>query len=56
MQNLQKRKIEVAVLSDLHLGTFGCHAIEIAQYLKSIQPKILVLNGDIIDIWYRSRI
>lgn len=51
MQNLQKRKLEVAVLSDLHLGTFGCHALEIVQYLKSIQPKILVLNGDIIDIW-----
>lgn len=38
-------------MSDLHLGTFGCHAAEIVQYLKSISPKILVLNGDIIDIW-----
>ncbi|MGC6414038.1 MAG: UDP-2,3-diacylglucosamine diphosphatase [Bacteroidia bacterium] len=55
MQNIQKRKLEVAVLSDLHLGTFGCHALEIVQYLKSIQPKILVLNGDIIDIWQFRR-
>ena len=46
-----KRVMEVAVLSDLHLGTFGCNAIEIVHYLKSIQPRILVLNGDIIDIW-----
>lgn len=46
-----KRKVQVCVLSDLHLGTFGCHAQEIADYLKSIEPEILVLNGDIIDIW-----
>lgn len=46
-----RREIEVCVLSDLHLGTFGCHANEIVRYLKSVKPKILVLNGDIIDIW-----
>lgn len=51
MQNPQRRYLEVCVISDLHLGTFGCHALEIVDYLKSIQPKILVLNGDIIDIW-----
>lgn len=51
MQSPQRRTLEVCVLSDLHLGTFGCHALEIVDYLKSIQPKILVLNGDIIDIW-----
>jgi UDP-2,3-diacylglucosamine pyrophosphatase LpxH len=47
----EKRYLEVCVISDLHLGTFGCHALEIVHYLKSIRPKILVLNGDIIDIW-----
>lgn len=41
----------MVVMSDLHLGTYGCHAQEICDYLKSIKPKILVLNGDIIDIW-----
>jgi UDP-2,3-diacylglucosamine pyrophosphatase LpxH len=51
MSIIDRRPIEVCVISDLHLGTFGCHAIEIVQYLKSIEPKILVLNGDIIDIW-----
>jgi len=30
---------------------FGCHAQEAVNYLKSISPKLLVLNGDIIDIW-----
>ncbi len=48
---MQKRNLEIVVLSDLHLGTYGCHAQEIINYLKSIQPKILVLNGDIIDCW-----
>ncbi len=45
------RKMQVCILSDLHLGTFGCHAEEISDYLRSINPEILVLNGDIIDIW-----
>ncbi|NBX87556.1 MAG: hypothetical protein EBQ97_03435, partial [Bacteroidetes bacterium] len=43
--------MQVCILSDLHLGTFGCHAEEISDYLRSINPEILVLNGDIIDIW-----
>lgn len=46
-----KRNVEVAVISDVHLGTSGCHAVELLKYLKSIRPKTLVLNGDIIDIW-----
>ncbi|MEC4004040.1 UDP-2,3-diacylglucosamine diphosphatase [Flavobacterium sp. SUN052] len=47
----KKRKVEVVVISDVHLGTFGCHAKELLSYLSSIKPKILVLNGDIVDIW-----
>ena len=41
----------MAVISDVHLGTYGCHADELITYLNSIQPKKLILNGDIIDIW-----
>jgi UDP-2,3-diacylglucosamine pyrophosphatase LpxH len=52
---LKKRKVEVVVLSDIHLGTFGCHAKELVQYLSTIKPKILVLNGDIIDMWQFSK-
>ncbi|OYU80062.1 MAG: UDP-2,3-diacylglucosamine hydrolase [Flavobacterium sp. BFFFF1] len=48
---MRKRKVELVVISDVHLGTFGCHAKELLRYLSSIKPKILVLNGDIIDIW-----
>ena len=51
----RKRKIPLVVLSDVHLGTYGCHAKELLQYLKSINPQTLVLNGDIIDMWSFSK-
>lgn len=48
--------MKVVVISDVHLGTYGCHARELLHYLNSIQPKILILNGDIVDIWqFRKR-
>ena len=47
-----KRALDIVILSDIHLGTYGCHARELHNYLKSINPKTLVLNGDIFDIWY----
>jgi UDP-2,3-diacylglucosamine pyrophosphatase LpxH len=50
-----KRNVELVVISDVHLGTYGCNAAELNDYLKSIQPQTLVLNGDIIDIWSFSK-
>jgi len=51
-----KRNVDLVVISDVHLGAFGCHAKELLMYLRSIRPKMLVLNGDIIDIWqFRKR-
>jgi UDP-2,3-diacylglucosamine pyrophosphatase LpxH len=52
---MEKRPIDVAILSDLHLGTYGCRAREILTYLRSISPQLLVLNGDIIDAWQFSK-
>jgi len=46
-----KRSVDLLVLSDIHLGTYGCKAKELNNYLKSIDPKKIILNGDIIDIW-----
>ncbi len=46
-----KRKVDLVVISDVHLGTYGSRAAELVSYLKSIDPETLVLNGDIIDIW-----
>jgi UDP-2,3-diacylglucosamine pyrophosphatase LpxH len=48
---VKKRKVELVIISDVHLGTFGSHAKELYNYLSSIKPKTLVLNGDIIDVW-----
>lgn len=52
---MKKRNLDVAVISDLHLGTYGCHAKEIVNYLQSISPRLLILNGDIIDGWQFSK-
>ena len=53
---MEKRVVELVVLSDIHLGTYGCHAQEVLNYLNSVKPKKLILNGDIIDIWqFRKR-
>lgn len=51
MKKNKKRKLDYVVISDVHLGTYGCKAAELLNYLKSIDPKVLILNGDIIDIW-----
>jgi UDP-2,3-diacylglucosamine pyrophosphatase LpxH len=51
MKKHEKRKLEYVVISDIHLGTYGCKATELLNYLKTIEPKVLILNGDIIDIW-----
>lgn len=48
---MAKRKLDILVISDTHLGTYGCRAKELVNYLKTVQPKMLILNGDIIDIW-----
>jgi len=52
---MEKRPVDVVVLSDVHLGTYGCRAKELVNYLKSITPNILILNGDIIDGWQFSK-
>jgi UDP-2,3-diacylglucosamine pyrophosphatase LpxH len=49
------RKLEITVISDIHLATLASKAKPLLKYLKSIQPKMLVLNGDIIDSWRFSR-
>lgn len=47
----EKRRIEICIISDIHLGTRACHAAELNRYLKSIDPTILIINGDWLDIW-----
>ncbi len=52
---MPKREVDLVIISDIHLGTYGCHAEELLCYLKSIKPKKIILNGDIIDIWQFSK-
>lgn len=53
--NDELRKLDIAVISDVHLATLASKAKSLLKYLKSIQPSMLVLNGDIIDSWRFSR-
>ena len=48
---MQRRKLDFTVISDIHLGTVASKAKELNRYLKSIQPKILIINGDLVDLW-----
>ncbi len=42
-------------LSDIHLGTPDCKADEVVEFLKHVDCRKLVLNGDIIDGWALKR-
>lgn len=51
-----KRELDIVIISDVHLGTYGCHARELLNYLKSIKVDTLILNGDFVDMWqFRKR-
>ncbi|OYX27602.1 MAG: UDP-2,3-diacylglucosamine hydrolase [Flavobacteriales bacterium 32-35-8] len=52
---MKKRAVDIVVISDVHLGTYGCRAKELLKYLKSVKPERIILNGDIIDIWQFSK-
>jgi UDP-2,3-diacylglucosamine pyrophosphatase LpxH len=52
---MEKRMLDVVVISDIHLGTYGCKARELLNYLRGIQPEMLILNGDIFDGWQFSK-
>lgn len=46
-----KRKLEYCIISDVHLGTVGCHAEELCDYLDTVKIKNLIILGDFIDGW-----
>ena len=55
MGKKRRRDVELVIISDIHLGTYGCHSEELLKYLKTIKPRRLILNGDIIDMWQFSK-
>ena len=50
-----KIKLRTVWISDVHLGTAGCNADLLVDFLKSIECETLYLVGDIIDGWRLKR-
>jgi UDP-2,3-diacylglucosamine pyrophosphatase LpxH len=46
-----KRKYRTVWISDVHLGTRGCNAEMLVDFLRSIECQTLYLVGDIVDGW-----
>jgi len=42
-------------ISDIHLGTRGCQAEQLLDFLKHTESEYLYLVGDIIDLWRMRR-
>ncbi len=51
----EARAVDVVIVSDVHLGTYGSQPKHLLRYLKSIKPKTVVINGDLIDFWAFSK-
>lgn len=51
----ERLRCRTAWISDIHLGTAGCNALLLLDFLKTIQPETLYLVGDIIDGWRLKR-
>ena len=49
------RKVRTVWISDIHLGTRGCNAAMLLDFLASIECETLYLVGDIVDGWRLSR-
>lgn len=46
-----KRKYRTVWISDIHLGTRGCNATLLVDFLRAIECETLYLVGDIVDGW-----
>ena len=51
MKEVQIRKVRTLFLSDVHLGTKGCQAELLLDFLKHVEAETIYLVGDIIDGW-----
>lgn len=45
------KKVEALFISDVHLGSRGCKAIELLDVLKEYEPERFYIVGDFIDGW-----
>lgn len=51
----ERQRHRTVWISDIHLGTSGCNADLLVDFLKSIECETLYLVGDIIDFWRLKR-
>ena len=52
---MHTEKYRTIWLSDIHLGSKGCQAEQLLQFLKTHDSEYLILVGDIIDFWALKR-
>lgn len=50
-----KRRYRTIWISDIHLGTRGCKADDLLDFLKNVESETLYLVGDIVDGWRLRR-
>ena len=46
-----KVRMRTVFISDVHLGSRGCRADLLHEFLKSVEVETLFLVGDIVDLW-----
>jgi UDP-2,3-diacylglucosamine pyrophosphatase LpxH len=46
-----KLRLRTVFISDIHLGSRGCRADLLLEFLKSVEVDYLFLVGDIVDLW-----
>ncbi|WP_112662839.1 UDP-2,3-diacylglucosamine diphosphatase [Microvirga flavescens] len=51
LQDLEVTRVRTLFLSDIHLGTKGCQAGHLLDFLKEYDADVIYLVGDIIDGW-----
>jgi UDP-2,3-diacylglucosamine pyrophosphatase LpxH len=49
-------RLRSAFVSDIHLGTRGCRAELLLEFLQSVHVDTLYLVGDVIDVWSLRRL
>lgn len=55
MSDEQTKKVRAIFISDVHLGTRGCQAERLLEFLKTHEAEYLFLLGDIFDFWAMRR-
>ena len=53
--DFEPKSFRAVFISDIHLGTRGCKAEILSNFLTSITCEKLFLVGDIIDLWYMNK-